>query len=105
MLAKGLETFDPGRAAQEIASGGRPQAADSIFGSKPMSYSPRTERAIEEESEARKKAGALRDVGKFALPLFPHREPGILETKLKKAAKEAKKEEERAAASGEGFKF
>jgi hypothetical protein len=94
MAAKAIETLDPGRAAQEIASGGRPQAADSLFGSKPMSYSPRAERSIEEG--AKEKTAPSRLVGKFGIPLFPHKEPGILESKFKQQAKEKKKEEQTA---------
>lgn len=93
MVAKGLESFAPGRAAQGITAKGRPQAANSLFGSAPMQYSPKTEQAIEEEAQEAKQDGLKTQVGKYAIPLLPHKEPGILSAKLKAQEKQKQKEE------------
>ncbi len=99
LAAKLLEATAPGRAAQDITAKGRPQAANSIFGSAPMHYSPRTEQAIEEEAEEKGKRSQYEKVGKYVFPLLPHREPGLLTAKLK----EQKKQEEKAALSSGGW--
>jgi hypothetical protein len=96
-----LESFAPYRAAKEVRAQGRPQAANSFpWALKPMNYSPRVEQSIEEEQQAKKKAGAKRIVGKYVLPLYPHEEPGILAGKLEAQAKQTKKEEAKETAGG-----
>lgn len=96
MAAKGLETLAPGRLAQSVASKGQPQAANSLpWALAPMHYSPRIEQSIEEETQAKRKAGARSLVGKYAIPLLPHKEPGLLKAKLERDEKQKKSEEER----------
>jgi hypothetical protein len=93
MAAKGLESFAPGRAAQGLTAKGRPQAANSLLGSTPMQYSPKTEQSIEEQAQEDKQAGLGGKVGKYAIPLYPHKEPGVLSAKLKAQEKQKQKEE------------
>ena len=45
-------------------------------------------------------AKQLEKVGKYVVPLIPHREPGVLAAKLKEDAKQQKKEEEKEGAVG-----
>jgi hypothetical protein len=102
MAAKSLSAFAPFRAGLGIASKGQPQAANSLpWALAPMHYSPRTEQSIEEEQEERSKAGIQSQVGKYALPLMPHKEPGLLRAKLQKQEEQKAKEE--LAAGGGGW--
>lgn len=98
---KTLGSFLPGRALQDITAKGRPQSDESLLGSAPMHYSPRTESSIEEGAEEKNKRSAYGKVGKYAFPLLPHTEPGLLRAKLKEEEKAKKKEE--AAGAGAGW--
>jgi hypothetical protein len=103
LLSKSLGAFAPYRAGLGIASKGQPQAANALpWALAPMHYSPRTEQSIAEEQEERSKAGIKSQIGKYALPLLPHKEPGIVRAKLQQQEKERKKEEE-AAGSAAGW--
>jgi hypothetical protein len=66
-----------------------------------MNYSPRTEQAIEEEGAEKGGRSTYEKVGKYAFPLLPHREPGLLAAKLKEDAKKKAKEEESQASTGQ----
>lgn len=102
LLNKGLGAFAPYRAWSGLAANGQPQAANSLpWALAPMHYSPRTEASIEEEKEAKAKGGLRTQIGKYAVPLLPHKEPGLLRAKLQKEAEQKAKEE--VAAGGGGW--
>ncbi len=100
-LNQNAEAFAPYRGAQKLAAGGRSQSAESILGSAPMHYSPRFENKLASEKEEQPKESTYGNVAKYALPLLPHKEPGIMKFSLEqKKQKERKEQKQETSVSG-----
>jgi hypothetical protein len=78
-----VQPISPLREANKIATEGRPQAADSLFGSRPVQYGSKTMAKIDQEAAARSKEGVLGQVLGGLLPLAPHSDQGKLAAKIR----------------------
>jgi hypothetical protein len=92
-----MQPLAPLRAANELITHGRPQAADSLFGSRPVKYSAGTQAKIEREAKGRTDIGELL---KRELPFIPHSDQGQLAGIIRAREKQAKEQRKRERKSG-----
>lgn len=84
-----VQPLAPLRALNDIATQGRPQAPDSLFGSRPVQYGAQTQAVIDQEAAKRQQEGILPTLIKREMPLFPHSDQGALASKIRAEKKKA----------------
>lgn len=84
-----VQPLAPLRTLNDILTQGRPQAPDSLFGSKPVHYGALTQGAIDQQVAQRQKEGILPTLIKREMPLFPHPDQNALANKIRAEKKKA----------------
>jgi len=82
MAAQATQPFAPTRTLNDVLTAGRPQSAESVFGSAPAQYGKAFTKTLDKQAAQRRKEGILPTFIKRELPIFPHGDQGELARKI-----------------------